>query len=444
MFKQSFIQSFTTIFFLIIVCSNVFGYRMILSGTAKGLQSKQIFLSCSSWVEDQVSLIGENGRFGFLVDYPYPAMFELRYGTGINSLKTELFVFSDINIEAELISENNNERIFLKIPDSRSYAFKNAKNYTNDLLITKSLTAVNGVAEKIKSIPNIQSDHYTEVFALSEMLGYAHTLSSNYGMKVDPPALTRAEFSSLPKNSNEYMGFPAYKDLMTAWNQQEVINEISRQQRNIYDFTALIEITDSMSKSLPEAVRFEMIRGILTKFRYNDLNAKQQSLYTTHINRLINQYPNNASITELELKIVDIFNSLLNRQAPLFALSDTQNKTVSIEQFKDRFILIDVWGSWCKPCRIKNQELKELYKTIQEYNMEIEMISIANDQDPDVWKEAIANDGLSWVQLLADREFLSNYNIKEYPTMILIDKAGKVKKVAPNITLVDLIDLIYY
>ena len=84
-----------------------------------------------------------------------------------------------------------------------------------------------------------------------------------------------------------------------------------------------------------------------------------------------------------------------------------------------------------------------LNQTIVDYAMEVKLMSIANDQDPDTWKEAIATDGLTWLQLLADSEFLSSYNIEEYPTMILIDREGKVKKITSNITLNDLIDVMY-
>lgn len=442
MFKKDFIYYFFT-GFLLILFPKVQAYHTVISGTASGLASTHVYLSCSAWVEDQVSIIGENGRFAFVVDYPYPAMYELRYGNGINSLKTELFIFSDMIIEADLVSENGNERIFLKIPDSRSYAFKNAKNYTNDLMVTKSVSAIDGIVERIKGIPNIQADAYTDVFATSEMLNYAQVLMSNYSVKIERPAFSRPEFSTLPKNSEQYIAFPAYKELMVSYNQKEVLDEILKQQRNIYSFSALMGVTDSMSKYLPEVVRFEMLRALLMKFRYNDLDFNEQALYSSKVKFLINQYPNNSSITDLELKMVDIFNSPVNRPAPSFALTDINNKTVKLEDFKEGFLLIDVWGSWCRPCRIKNQELKELYQTIMEYSMDVQLVSIANDQDPDVWKEAIAIDGLSWVQLLADREFLSNYGIKEYPTMILIDNTGRVKKIAPNITLNDLIDVMY-
>ncbi|MBX7242349.1 MAG: TlpA family protein disulfide reductase [Bacteroidia bacterium] len=442
MFKK-FLNYYFIIGFFLFLSPKLQAYHTVITGTAKGLPSSQVYLSCSAWVEDQVSVIGEGGRFAFVIDYPYPAMFEIRYGNGISSLKTELFIFSDMIIEADLISENGNERIFLKIPDSRAYAFKNAKNYTNDLLVNKSVSAIDGISEKIKAIPNIQSDNYTEVFANAEMLNYAQLLMANYGLKVDKPAFSRAEFSTLPKNSEQYIAFPAYKELMVSYNQQMVVEEVLKQQRSIYNFSALMSVTDSMSKYLPEVVRFEMLRALLIKFRYNDLDLAQQELYSGKIKYLINQYPNNASITELELKMVDIFNSPVNRPAPSFALTDINNKTVKLEDFKDGFLLIDVWGSWCKPCRVKNQEIKELYQTIMEYSMDIKLVSIANDQDPDVWKEAIAIDGLSWTQLLADSEFLSNYAIREYPTMILIDKTGKVKKIAPNITLNDLIDVMY-
>lgn len=437
------LSTFVTAWILLIF--PVQAYHLVITGTAKGLNSRQVYLNCSAWVEAQISVLSEQDRFAFVVDNPYPAMYELQYGIGTATLKTELFAFSDLNIDATLVSENGNEQIFLRIPDYRSNAFKTAKNYTNDLYVSKSPNEVKNILSRIKNIPNIQKeDHYTDVFARSEMLDYANVLTKDYGIKYETEVFKRPEFDSLPINDERYYGFPSYKELMVTYYDKNIQNKIMKDQRSIYDFQTLMHYTDSMSTSLPEIVRFDLITNVLKRFRFNTLpNLQQQDLYSLMLKRMINQHPNHPSITELELKMVDIFNSLVNRPAPEFELKDMEGKKVKLTDFKGTFVLLDVWGSWCRPCRAKAPELRELNQTIKDYSMEVKLVGIANEQDPESWKDAIIQDNMAWLQLLADPQFLANYNIKEYPMMILIDKEGKVKKVGPNISLSDLIDIMY-
>lgn len=420
-------------------------YHLLITGTAKGLSSRQVYLNCSAWVEAQISVLNEQDRFAFVVDNPYPAMYELQYGTGKATLKTELFAFNDLTIDATLVSENGNEQIFLRIPDYRSNAFKTAKNYTNDLLVSKSPNEVSKILSRIRNIPNIEKeDHYTDVFARSEMLNYANVLTKDYGIKYETQVFNRPEFDSLPINDERYYGFPSYKELMVSYYDKNIQNAVMKNQKSIYDFQSLMLYTDSMSRSLPDVVRFDLMTNVLKRFKFNSLpNNAQQELYTLQIKRMINQHPNHPAITELELKMVDIFNSIINRPAPEFELTSADSKKIKLSELKGTYVLLDVWGTWCRPCRAKTPELRELSQTINDYSMEVKLIGVANEQDPEIWKDVILADNMNWMQLLADTEFLANYNIKEYPTMILIDKEGKVKKVSPNISLNDLIDIMY-
>lgn len=434
------------LFFLLFICciQASFAYHLVITGTARGLNSRQLTLSCPAWVEAEISMLDEQNRFAFVVDYPYPAMFELQYGFGTAALKTELFVFEDLTVEATLVSDNGNDQIFLRIPNYRSTAFKAAKNYTNDLFASKSAHETDKIIARIKNIPYIdKQDSYTDVFARSEMLNFADVLARDYGVKYEVGAFSRPQFDSLPINDERYYGFPAYKDLMTSFYKQNILVSISKAGKSAFDFQTLMHFTDSLSRNLPEALKFDLFVGVLSKFRYQDLPTSQQALYATYLNKLIVQYPKHPAIGDLELKMVDVFNSLVNREAPAFALKDLNGKLVKSADFKDKFLLIDVWGSWCRPCRAKSPELRELHQIITDYQMEVELVGIANEQDSDAWKEAIIADRLVWRQLRADAAFLESYGIKEYPTMILINRAGKVLKMGPNISLNDLIELMY-
>ena len=107
-----------------------------------------------------------------------------------------------------------------------------------------------------------------------------------------------------------------------------------------------------------------------------------------------------------------------------FAKNDLNGNLLSLSSFRGKYVLLDSWGSWCVPCRKGNPHLKELYKQYKERGFDI--IGIAADNDTqDAWKKAIEKDDLPWHHILLG-DLDKKYNIRSYPTKILIDKNGKI------------------
>jgi len=55
---------------------------------------------------------------------------------------------------------------------------------------------------------------------------------------------------------------------------------------------------------------------------------------------------------------------------------DKNNKSVSLSQFKNRWLLVNFWATWCAPCREEIPELNELFKN----NKDVHLIAIAIDE----------------------------------------------------------------
>lgn len=97
---------------------------------------------------------------------------------------------------------------------------------------------------------------------------------------------------------------------------------------------------------------------------------------------------------------------------------------------KNRYILLDFWASWCKPCRVMHPKLISLYKKYQ--NVDFQIVGISVDEDISKWKEAIKSDSIFlWPNILnmcRDNkiDIKDRYFISEYPTKILIDMKGKI------------------
>jgi peroxiredoxin len=107
---------------------------------------------------------------------------------------------------------------------------------------------------------------------------------------------------------------------------------------------------------------------------------------------------------------------------------DGNEITLSDYAGKDKYVLINFWASWCKPCRIANSHLVELYKKYQDKGFE--MVGISLDRNKAEWVKAIEADGLTWPQM-SDLKFWQSEGAKRYlintiPYTVLLDKDGKI------------------
>ncbi len=113
--------------------------------------------------------------------------------------------------------------------------------------------------------------------------------------------------------------------------------------------------------------------------------------------------------------------------APDFTLTDKDNKSIKLADYKGNYLVISFWGSWCKPCRISHPKFVE---TVNKYKSKgLQVLGIAADRDMQEWLNAISEDKLSWQHVNAFSEqpldILALYTIKAFPTKVIIDPEGK-------------------
>jgi thiol-disulfide isomerase/thioredoxin len=105
-------------------------------------------------------------------------------------------------------------------------------------------------------------------------------------------------------------------------------------------------------------------------------------------------YKNN----ELVIPRLDIINknhlSEIGAVLPDITANTPDSIPFSISSLKGKYVFIDFWASWCKPCRAENPLLRKLYETYREKNFEI--VSFSLDDNAGKWKDAIEKDAMNW------------------------------------------------
>ena len=132
----------------------------------------------------------------------------------------------------------------------------------------------------------------------------------------------------------------------------------------------------------------------------------------------------------IERKVLEKENELIRilkgKPAPTFTLESNLGKTYSLQDFRGKVIYLDLWASWCAPCREETPSLKKLYNKYKA-NEQIVFLSIAVNDGVNEWKKAIEKDEPDWIQLI-DKEGLvwRSYIATFIPKFIVIDKSGNI------------------
>ncbi|MBD3591600.1 TlpA disulfide reductase family protein [Bacteroides sp. GM023] len=114
-----------------------------------------------------------------------------------------------------------------------------------------------------------------------------------------------------------------------------------------------------------------------------------------------------------------------------FAFTDANGKSHALSDFKGKIVYVDVWATWCAPCKKELPHLKKL-ETEYKNNKDIVFVGVSVDKEKDKqkWKEFLVREELPGIQLFAGDEasekLMKPYKITGIPRFILVDKNGNL------------------
>ncbi|MEO5775372.1 MAG: TlpA disulfide reductase family protein [Flavobacterium sp.] len=119
-----------------------------------------------------------------------------------------------------------------------------------------------------------------------------------------------------------------------------------------------------------------------------------------------------------------------NSKAPNFDYENHAGGKTTLESLKGKYVYVDIWATWCGPCRAEIPSLKNMETTFHGKNVAFVSVSVDAEKDHEKWKTFVTEKELSGIQLYAGKtvlsEFIKTFNVNTIPRFILIDPTGIV------------------
>ncbi|MEN8187335.1 MAG: redoxin family protein [Bacteroidota bacterium] len=197
-----------------------------------------------------------------------------------------------------------------------------------------------------------------------------------------------------------------------------------------------------------EYIQKENLNNVKETFALSkeDFDAKMERIKNEVAEMLENAKDLDTTVYNMEVdqnaKMIEYFTANYEREhksleafkpgtpSPKFNYPDVNGKNVSLDDFKGKYVYIDIWATWCAPCKREIPFLKELNKEYKGKDLAIVSLSIDKMENKDKWLQMVKDKNLEGTQIMADKdwnsEFTMAYGIKSIPRFILLDKEGNI------------------
>ena len=342
-----------------------------IEGKIDNAEGKTLYLdrlhTASTEVLDSV-VIDEDGRFKFKVENMQPEFYLLRLSNG--------------KLITLLAEANEDILMYIKSEDmAKDYIVEGSKGSKlvkelNDKLIEtkEKLADIRKQLEEKKNDPNYSSISQNLLADYVKALQDQREYSSNFIMK---NATSLASYMALYQKLDE--------------------NTFTLNENDDIKFVKIV--ASSMKALYPEHEYTSAILG--------NLKVLQERLANLKMAKLIQEKGLNF---------------------PEVTLPNTKGTDVKLSSLLGKFIVVSYWASQDPNSRKQNQTLKKIYDKYHSKGLEIYHVSV--DQDEKLWKKAIAEDKLNWINVCdpetGSGQAVRMFNIQRVPANYLIDQRGEI------------------
>ena len=187
----------------------------------------------------------------------------------------------------------------------------------------------------------------------------------------------------------------------------------------------------------PDLPGYRMLFGMLNEIgRYEDMLEAFKEAERQHPDaepilwRLAYIYRKlgNIELADVYDRKADPTYELIGKPVPEFSVTDLNGNPISLQDYREKTILLDFWAVWCGFCIDEMPNLKKVYDTYKDQGFDI--IGVSLDDKETELRDYIRENDIQWRQIYTggkrDDPLLQQYNITGIPTQWLIDREGKL------------------
>jgi thiol-disulfide isomerase/thioredoxin len=230
-------------------------------------------------------------------------------------------------------------------------------------------------------------------------------------------------YENIPLNDEEeYKKNKNYRSLI-----QNVF--FAKMSKQVQESKNKISFVKSISDGLSEMPIGNIREGIAKEISYllSSGDADNEALYKSIME--------STSDEEFKEKVTSRMEKLRvlvkGADSPVFVnYENYDGGTTSLTDLRGKFVYIDVWATWCGPCRAEIPPFKELVNKYKGKNITFVSISIDAESDKETWRKMVKEEEINWIQLFGEADwnssFAKDYAVNSIPRFIFIDPEGKI------------------
>lgn len=116
--------------------------------------------------------------------------------------------------------------------------------------------------------------------------------------------------------------------------------------------------------------------------------------------------------------------------APDFELSTPAGETIKLSDLRGQAVLINLWATWCPPCRAEMQTIETVYNEYKDQGFTVLAVNMTYQDDPNAVMPFVDEQRLTFPILLDTTGEMGNaYQLKSLPSSYFIDREGIIQEV---------------
>ena len=377
---------------------------------------------------EKVFLLGENGNFSdtLKIERGY---YTLRCGNEISKIFLapgyDIKMFLDIKKFDESIGYNgigspiNNYLAKLYLYNEKNNLdFIQEKELSIEGYFNYILNYYNGI-DKLLESNNIE-DHE-----------FVSDQKNNIGFEILYKLLDRNKKEVFNENSNSNVSSYVAK----GFKKMNLTDSILFKKNGIYKYLVLSYFNYGLTaKNKIVLKNFNEIKNSLIKKEVLKNIGRGISVKKQDFELYYNTLKSICSDTTLLNKYAKKYNQILKLKpgltSPSFTCKDINGQSISLSDFKGNLVFIDLWATWCAPCKTEIPFLNKLEEKYKEKNISFVSISIDKLKNIEKWKNMIKSKEMGGIQLIAENawesEFAVALNVESIPRFVLLDEKGNI------------------